>query len=135
MSTFTSFATFTVEHCCNCGVAFGLDNAHMSELRRTHDWFYCPNGHRQHYTGLTEAERLQRELDAEKRRTEHERERAARFQEQRIRAEHQLRTVKGHQTRLKNRIAGGACPCCNRTFENLGRHMATKHPDFTVKPR
>jgi hypothetical protein len=22
------------------------------------------------------------------------------------------------------------CPCCNRTFSNLQRHMAHKHPQF-----
>ncbi len=131
MSTFTNVETFTVEHCCNCGVAFGLSTSHRNELVKTHDWFYCPNGHRQHYTGQTEAERLQRELDAEKRRTEYARADANRRREERIRVEHQLRSVKGHQTRLKKRIAGGACPCCNRTFENLARHMTTKHPEFT----
>ena len=23
----------------------------------------------------------------------------------------------------------GTCPCCNRTFTNLARHMASKHKD------
>jgi hypothetical protein len=24
------------------------------------------------------------------------------------------------------------CPCCNRSFQNLRRHMATKHPEFNA---
>lgn len=28
------------------------------------------------------------------------------------------------------RAQGGACPCCNRTFADMARHMKTKHPDF-----
>lgn len=23
-----------------------------------------------------------------------------------------------------------SCPCCNRTFQNLQRHMTSKHPDY-----
>lgn len=36
---------------------------------------------------------------------------------------------KGAATRLKNRAKAGVCPCCNRTFQNLARHMASQHPD------
>lgn len=31
---------------------------------------------------------------------------------------------------MKNRVANGVCPCCNRHFENLERHMKGQHPDF-----
>ena len=30
-------------------------------------------------------------------------------------------------------VSGGACPCCNRSFENLARHMATKHKDYVKR--
>ena len=48
-------------------------------------------------------------------------------------AQRQASAFKGVVTRTKNRIAGGACPCCNRTFQNLARHMATKHSDYAHK--
>lgn len=32
--------------------------------------------------------------------------------------------------RVRDRVKNGVCPCCNRTFENLARHMKTKHPDY-----
>lgn len=31
------------------------------------------------------------------------------------------------ERRLK-RVGKGVCPCCNRTFRDLARHMASKHP-------
>ncbi len=33
-------------------------------------------------------------------------------------------------TKVKKRAANGVCPCCNRTFSDLARHMKAKHPDF-----
>lgn len=42
-------------------------------------------------------------------------------------------SVKAQSTRLrkvKDRVKNGVCPCCNRTFVNLQRHMHTKHPSY-----
>lgn len=36
--------------------------------------------------------------------------------------------------RLRRRTAAGVCPCCNRSFVQLARHMKTKHPDHVEKP-
>ena len=36
--------------------------------------------------------------------------------------------------RIEKRIHAGVCPCCNRSFPNLQRHMAAKHPDGKVVP-
>lgn len=35
--------------------------------------------------------------------------------------------LKAQTTRVKN----GVCPCCNRSFQNLKRHMNTKHPNWS----
>lgn len=45
-----------------------------------------------------------------------------------------MHAARGQVTRLKNRAAAGVCPCCNRTFHQLVRHMAAKHPDFAAEP-
>ena len=108
MSTFTHTDTFVVIDCCRCGVLFGVPEGLHREFRDdSNRWFYCPNGHQQHY-GKEQKERARRE--------HHER-RAA--------------TFKGHVTRIKNRVGRGDCPCCNRHFDNLQRHMATKHPTWS----
>lgn len=116
--------------CCNCGVAFGLDDDHYKRLRASHDWFYCPNGHQQHFTGKTEAERLREQLAAAERLAIRERNAKEEAQRRAVSAEMSRRVTKGHLTRTKRRVAAGVCPCCNRTFENLARHMKGQHPDF-----
>ncbi len=40
-----------------------------------------------------------------------------------------LRAQRGVTTRILNRTHNGVCPHCNRHFENLHRHMQTKHKD------
>ena len=37
--------------------------------------------------------------------------------------------MKGVVAKIKKRVGRGICPCCNRHFANLQRHMETKHPD------
>lgn len=38
--------------------------------------------------------------------------------------------------RKLKRIHNGVCPCCNRSFVNLQRHMKTKHPEVvSVEPQ
>lgn len=44
--------------------------------------------------------------------------------------ESRRRAERGAKTKLKNRIAKGVCPCCNRSFQNLHRHMTSQHPDW-----
>lgn len=123
---------FVVQTCCtsSCGIVFAVP-ADWDRLRRNdHTSFYCPNGHRQHYTGESNEERLKRELAQ----AEHN----ATFYKERREAEaaaHQhtrnsLAVTKGHMTRIKKRVAGGVCPCCTRTFQNLARHMEGQHPDY-----
>lgn len=46
------------------------------------------------------------------------------------RLEHKIRAEKGAKTKLKKRIAKGACPCCNRHFVNLQRHIEGQHPEY-----
>jgi hypothetical protein len=109
VSTVSITTTFTIEACCTCGVQFGITDEHVRELRRSHAWFYCPNGHQQHYTAKSDAE-LRREA---------ERRAASALEEAR--------------RRLAKRTAAGVCPCCNRSFVQLARHMESQHPDHTNK--
>jgi hypothetical protein len=71
-----------------------------------------------------EKERLKKELAAVLRERDFERERAATNYAAREKAERKLR-------KIERKVSGGVCPCCNRTFVALARHMKTKHPEFT----
>ena len=121
------------ERCCHCGVLFYMPQW-LQDLRRgDKEWFYCPNGHRQRYVE-SEADTLRRERDRLAQQIAQRDD--ALLSERRLResAERQASTLKGSITKLRKRLAGGACPCCNRTFANLQRHMETKHAGFVAEP-
>lgn len=125
-----------VEECINCGVTFAMTmDFHNEKLRYRNDHnrrsFYCPNGHSQFYTGETEETKLKRELRAERERAESEERMRRRAQEEAKHERHRANGYKGHATRITKRVKHGVCICCNRTFADLARHMATKHPQLT----
>lgn len=91
---------------------------------------YCPLGHGFTRKGGGEAQRLRDELARQKHLTE-QAEADARNQRSRLEIrDRQLAARKGQITKLRKRIANGVCPCCNRHFTNLERHMHTKHPQW-----
>lgn len=120
-----------VEQCSDCQVLFAIPEDLFDRAQKWPDvWFWCPNGHTQHYGGKSEAQKLREQL---KREQNHAAARLAEADRARAEAEHQRRVAQGHKgyaAKLKKRAAGGACPCCNRTFQDLGRHMKSKHPEF-----
>ncbi len=113
---------FFVEHCCNCGIAFGMPSEFRARKLRDGGDFYCPGGHRQFYTE-SENTRLKKQLEQETKR----RQWAEEAKERSYKAEIATR---GHLTRLKKRVTNGVCPCCQRSFINLKRHIETKHKDW-----
>ncbi|GAA4681275.1 hypothetical protein [Phytohabitans rumicis] len=115
--------------CCSCGVVFGLSEGHHRQLRRTGQRFFCPNGHSQSYTE-TEADRLRKQLATVEQQRDRARANATHYQDQAEATERVLRATRGQVTKLKKRVANGVCPCCNRSFANLARHMAGQHPDY-----
>lgn len=132
----TEAVTFEREDCCNCGVTYFMPKELQERRRKDAQLFYCPNGHGQRYS-KSEADQLRAKLaQAEKDRQnaikqkEWAEESARQSRESMRTAERRLTAAKGQQTRLRNRIKNGVCPCCTRHFDNLQRHIATKHPDF-----
>lgn len=110
------------ESCCQCGIAFGMTDAFKRYKRGDGSCFYCPSGHPQHYTETTE-QKLRKQVAAAEQKWSDEVDRNRRL-------DRQLIASRGQVTKIKNRVANGICPCCNRTFVNLQRHMGTKHPDY-----
>jgi uncharacterized Zn finger protein (UPF0148 family) len=138
MTTFTQtrLTTFHVVSCYTCGCEFGI-NGEMYR-RAVEDKIgsvICPScGKHTQWVGKTreqkareEAEQMQqqmqRKLDVANRRAERQAELAEK-------ATRSLIATKGVVTRMKNRAANGVCPCCNRYFANVHRHMMTQHPEF-----
>lgn len=125
-ATFTAVGTFTVIYCGHegCGVPFALNDEFIRQRREDHETWYCPNGHPRYYPRENETEKAK----AAVRRLE----RQLANRDEDLRAAKVAHAVtKGKLTKTRNRIAKGVCPCCNRSFANLQRHMTGQHPDYT----
>lgn len=126
--------TYKQLNCCRCEATFFLPPELYKSARASDQIsFYCPYGHAQHFSmGETEADKLRRERDQLRQ------EKARLYDEIRLEraereaAERRVSAARGQVTKLKKRASAGVCPCCNRTFENLKRHMNTKHPEFSA---
>ena len=124
------------KHCPTCFIHYAAPQAMFSMKNETSECWYCPNGHQIIYSAskLAKAEReaaeLRKErdllkqneawwsdrLDAERKTLETERKATA--------------ALKRQMKKVHTRVGNGVCPCCNRSFANLQRHMAGKHPEF-----
>lgn len=128
--------TFEVETCVNCGVQFAMSTEFKAERlknRGPNNPFYCPNGHKQHYVGKSAADKERERADDLQRQLEAAEARSKRQRELREAAERQAAAARGQVTKIKKRVGNGVCPCCNRTFSDLQRHMHTKHPTFKAE--
>lgn len=96
--------------------------------------FYCGYGHPQVFAkGETDLDKMRRERDRLAQQIAYKDDRIKALREDREAAERRAAAARGQVTKIKNRVGHGVCPCCNRTFENLQRHMSTQHPTFTAE--
>lgn len=114
---------------CWCGMSFAVPDVLNRKARDEGVTIYCPLGHTCHW-GETEADKLRKQLKTERESVEF-----WRLQERvrREEAEHEKNRANGYKgalTKTKKRVGKGACPCCNRVFVNVQRHMTTQHPDY-----
>jgi hypothetical protein len=115
-----------VLECARCGVVYGIPDDLDNRARANRDIsFYCPNGHTQHYPGLTAEEKANR-------RAKEAEARATALRDQLQAAERSKAAIKGHLTRARKRGGAGVCPVegCRRHFAQVERHIASKHPGF-----
>lgn len=118
--------TMITETCIDCGVVFAMTAEFKQTRLENHSKrFYCPNGHHMVYSGKTEAEKLRDLLAAAKAQAVH-------ATDQAYAAAVEVESLRTTLLRDRHRFANGVCPCCNRSFENVRRHMENKHPDYDV---
>lgn len=133
MATQTHTTTLTVFECGRCGTLFGITTQFEKARRKDHQVFCCPRGHKQYYSGQNKEECLREQLtkaqeEANRKANTLDRERAIHASTKKSRD-----AFKGHLKRTKARVSDGVCPCCNRTFQNLARHMNGQHPEYGEK--
>jgi hypothetical protein len=112
---------------------FGMKPEFVQQRRDDHKNFYCPQGHDLCFGGRSKAERLAEQLEREKRLRGWSEASLTAVRDQLGATERSLVGHKAAKTRIKNRIAAGVCPCCNRSFQNVEKHMSGQHPDFAHK--
>jgi hypothetical protein len=130
--TQTFIGTLYVQTCLKCGMAFGIEKSFDEARRNDHQFFYCPAGHAQYYSGKSEAEQLKQEIVQLNQSLTYTRKANNSLHTQITEKNHSIRSLKGAKTRLMNRVKNGVCPCCNRHFSDLERHMKSKHPEQIV---
>lgn len=122
--------------CWVCGCEFAVDSTVLDNKKRYDKTLHCPNGCLLGF-GETPEQKLRKEMEQKlaeaKRKNEYLEAREKDQRKRADRAQRQLNATRGVVTRIKNRVSKGVCPCCNRTFLNLQRHMATKHPKFKAQ--
>lgn len=112
------------ETCVSCGITFAVPESYQQNLKNSHKSFCCPNGHSQYYSGKSEAEKLRDELKRK------EQELADTAIEKR-----QLQNDIAEKERNLKRLHNGVCPCCNRSFVNLQKHIKEQHPYLVPKQK
>lgn len=110
-NTYTQLQVFEMITCCSCGVPFMITAGHRKQLLEEGTSFYCPNGHRQHYT-----ETCKSKIDKQKR---------------------ELETkeweIKNLQNRIRNMretyIEKTQCNKCGKRVKHIDAHMRRVHPN------
>lgn len=125
---FEAAVEFEIVECANCGIRFAVTSGFKQRRKEDHKDFFCPSGHSNFYPQASETERLRKQLEAEKRGHKAAEHRADVAREEARFAEYRRRAAKAQLTKMRKRVANGVCPCCNRSFDDLHRHMKAKHP-------
>lgn len=118
--------TLAIVTCGVCGITFAAPEDLLERARRDHVTnFWCPLGHKLHYLGETEEQKLRRQL-------KQERINSGWYHDQLQASERSKAAIKGHLTRARNKVAEGRCPApgCGQHFANVREHMKHKHPDY-----
>lgn len=136
-ATITISTELTSMTCPHCAGVYALSQSYLDEARRKGGfkqcWTcpYCKNsrgyGKSKHEEEL---ELLQKKLAAAESSTKHYRELRDYAQKESAHFRKSRDGFKGQLAKVKKRVGHGICPCCNRSFEDLRRHMEAKHPGF-----
>lgn len=125
--------TLTRMSCGECAGTFAINEQYRLQRKEKGGSWNCPYCKTSWSYSESTVNELKRELAVEKNRTELAIKRKE-WAEQEAKVErNRAGAYKGIITKIKSRVSKGVCPCCNRTFANLARHMGTQHPDYVER--
>lgn len=110
-------------NCGECGGTYAINERYrLQQYQKGGCWTcpYCKTGWG--YSQDNENSKLKQKLEEQIREATRQAERAQRAEQDAAKKTKKLK-------RLEKRVHAGVCPCCTRTFQNLQRHMKTKHPE------
>lgn len=124
-TTFTETVILEMHSCGKCGGVFALNKTFTDYSRECKGGFHCPYCQEGWGWWESEAERLRKQLESKSR--ELVTAKCEALKEKQLRESAQI--AREISERKLGRIKNGVCPCCKRSFQNLRRHMKTKHPE------
>lgn len=125
LSNLTAETVLATVACGECGGTYAISERYRQQKEDERGFWHCPYCQVSWGYGEGKVQRLEKQLAQERARSDQARARAKEF-------ERSMQATKGHLTRLKQRVANGVCPCCQRQFANLAQHMRNQHPEYPV---
>ena len=123
----TDLATVT---CGKCGGIYAISERYRLHKQEHGGYWNCPYCQCGWGFGESDISKVSGRLRAAEQQVELERKRTEWARQDARITERRRRALKGQLTKVKKRVSHGACPCCNRSFENLRRHVQVKHPSY-----
>lgn len=112
-----------VNQCGTCAVWHTIPEVIYKSCVAEGGFWHCPNGHSRGFAkgaDQIERENIRRERDSLK-------QNAARLADEIAAERKRADDAEKKVVQIRRRAAAGVCPCCNRTFLNVQKHMKTKH--------
>lgn len=107
---------FAYPYCSECSDNFPVRQSTYDKLEECGNTFYCPQGHALVISRTTIVSRFRSE---------------ARLSACRLRTIDKFykreAAIRGVMTRQRNRLLRGACPYCNKTPQDMTKHMIAQH--------
>lgn len=134
--------TLLVYECGVCNVVWGMTEEFIASRKQDGRSWRCPNGHDWYFSGKSEEEKLREELQQVKESRARETQRANANLDLLRQEERSHAATKGVATKRKKEIermhvyvGAGTCPVpgCRRHFQDLDKHMKTKHEGWTAE--
>lgn len=117
---------YKLVQCGSCGCKHYIPRVMFDHCQEKGGFWQCPNGHGWGFKeGRHEQEAVRRERDRLKQEN-------ARLEQITTEVRRELSEATKKIKRQNSRSIAGLCPCCNRYFNQLARHMRTKHPDQRI---
>lgn len=131
MNTITLTVQLTEITCGKCGGVYALTERYrVNQYENGGSWTcpYCQTWWG--YTNNSENANLKQQVAQLQSAIEHKEALVSTLRKEKAGIERSRSAVRAAHTRTCNRVKNGVCPCCNRTFQNLMRHMHMEHPEY-----